>query len=249
MSASFELWQKLPPELLRKKSSGFSRLDYGLQQLVVVLAEKQKFKCALCDQDHSLVIEHDHEPKYGIGDCATVYNTRGLACQGCNRQIHLFEMELRGEYSNFPNVYVWLSDGKYWNYIYAYECRANPLIEAALKADLGELNYWRRWNLLYKYDRWKENWNDEFPWPWGFEEIKDKRYGTIRTPKRFIEVLTACVNFVAAEYKKDPNYRPPDNVVRFMFEAKTLLDKMRPDLEARLKELGHRMDATGATQI
>jgi hypothetical protein len=49
--------------------------------------------------------------------------------------------------------------------------------------------------------------------------------------------LDRCAKFVAAEFEKDPNYEPPDEVAEFIFFAKDFLDKIRPVVEARLKEM------------
>ena len=76
---------------------------------------------------------------------------------------------------------------------------------------------------------------------WGYEEIKEKRHGKIRTFKQLIDVLHGCTKFVAEQLKKDPNYRPPDNILKLMFRYKQFLDKVRPIMEKRLKEHGHNL--------
>ncbi len=91
--------------------------------------------------------------------------------------------------------------------------------------------------MLDKFDDWKDGWHGDYPWEWHFEEIKEKRHGKIRTPAQFIKIFTACAKFVAAEFEKDPNYEPPDEVAKFIFFAKDFLDKIRPVVEARLKEM------------
>jgi hypothetical protein len=56
MTSSFELWQKLPTDFLKKKYRGWCQLDYDVRCLIVELAENQKFKCALCNQTEGLEI-------------------------------------------------------------------------------------------------------------------------------------------------------------------------------------------------
>ncbi|HEY6331937.1 MAG TPA: hypothetical protein VI756_21595, partial [Blastocatellia bacterium] len=89
---------------------------------------------------------------------------------------------------------------------------------------------------LDKFDEWKE-YGGRYPWYWGFEEIKEKRYGGIRTPKQFLRTLTACVQFFAEELKKDPNYRPPETFTKLMVRIRPMLDSIRPIVQARLEEL------------
>jgi hypothetical protein len=50
----------------------------------------------------------------------------------------------------------------------------------------------------------------------GFDEIKDKRYGKIRTPRQFIQTLSACVQFVKGELEKNPDYQPPEEFLKVM---------------------------------
>jgi hypothetical protein len=88
----------------------------------------------------------------------------------------------------------------------------------------------RRWRttgaegcFLKKFDRWKE-WGDDYPWYWGFEEIKEKRYGPIRTPEQFIRWLDALLKFVLDEKRKDPNFEPPASFDKLMVKVKSFLD-------------------------
>jgi hypothetical protein len=107
------------------------------------------------------------------------------------------------------------------------------LREALLKKRLGPQVYWRRRNLLEKFDDW-DDYGGRYPWHWGFEEIKNRRHGPIRTPMQFIKKLSACVRFVAEEQKKDPNYEPPAAFLDLMVRVKSMLDSLRPTIEARL---------------
>jgi hypothetical protein len=99
-------------------------------------------------------------------------------------------------------------------------------------------NYWSRRLLLDKFDDWKDGWRKDYPWYWGFEEIKEKRHGKIRTPEQFIRTFTACVKFVAAEYEKDPKYQPPEALsVDTAVKRETLASKMRRLLSKTFESL------------
>jgi DNA-binding transcriptional regulator/RsmH inhibitor MraZ len=54
---SLSLWQQLPANLLRMKYPRWKKLTHDIQQLVVELAEQQKFTCAFCKQAHELCAE------------------------------------------------------------------------------------------------------------------------------------------------------------------------------------------------
>jgi DNA-directed RNA polymerase subunit RPC12/RpoP len=236
MSSSFDLWERLPGGLLKKGYRGWSQVDYEVRLLIVALAEQQKFKCALCNCAKELEIEHDSDPEYGEGDRYTIYNIRGLACRRCNWRIMMFEKEARGECTGWQNSYTGLTDHQYWDYIYSYERRTNPLIEAALEDKLGSVNYWRRRNMLWKFDEWNDGWQD-YPWHWGFEEIKEKRHGKIRTPRQAMYALRACMQFVVDEKQRIPDWEPPSAFVDLMVRLKPLLDSLRPIYEARAKSV------------
>jgi hypothetical protein len=147
------------------------------------------------------------------------------------------EKDKNGEYRGFDEVYSNVSDHEWESYIYAYECRVGVLREARLERELGSLNYWRRRVFLDKFGDWQE-YGGRYPWYWGFDEIKDQKYGKIRTPLQFIETLSACVRFVKGEIDKDPNYQPPENFLEAIFRIKPFLDELRPMIEARMCELG-----------
>jgi hypothetical protein len=149
----------------------------------------------------------------------------------------VYEKDKNGEYRGFDEVYSNVSDHEWESYIYAYECRVGVLREARLERELGSLNYWRRRVFLDKFDDWQE-YGGRYPWYWGFDEIKDQKYGKIRTPLQFIETLSACVRFVKGEIDKDPNYQPPENFLEAIFRIKPFLDELRPMIEARMCELG-----------
>jgi hypothetical protein len=141
MSDSYTSWQKLPVGFLKMKFRGWCQYATETQRLIVELAERQKFQCAFCDQNHTLEIEHDHEPDHGPGHFYTVYNIRGLVCRGCNWHLMIYENDKRGEDRGFENVYSNVNDYEYEAYIYAYERRVSPLVEAQREKRLGTLNY------------------------------------------------------------------------------------------------------------
>jgi hypothetical protein len=200
------LWEKLPAGFLKKCYRAWCRLEWQVQKLVVKLATEQGFRCAFCPQTRNLVIDHDHYPDEGLGDRLTIHNIRGLLCHTCNWHMGIYEADEAGSDRGWEHVYSSdISSSDYEVYIDAYESRLEQLYEDKLERTCP--NYWSRRILLDKFDEWKEGWI-EYPWHLGFEEIKAKRHGRIRTPQQFINVLSACVNFVAEEQRKDPNTDP-----------------------------------------
>jgi hypothetical protein len=235
--AASTLWERLPPGFLKKTWRGWNRLDYEVKLLVVELAERQKFHCAFCRVDRGLIIEHDHEPDQGRGDQLTAYNIRGLACQRCNWHLGLYEQNERGGYvSGWDHVECIIYRDEYDTYIYNYEDRIVCLYEKSLSKTCS--NYWTRRLFIDKFDDWKYD-GGRYPWYWGFEEIKEKKYGLIRTPKQFIRVAQRVIDFVNEERKKDPNYCPPDQVIMFLGKLflflKELIDS-NPALFARYRK-------------
>jgi hypothetical protein len=232
------LWEKLPADFLKKNYRAWCQLDGEVQLLIVELAGEQYFKCAFCSRTRGLIIEHDHDPDEGPGDRYTIYNIRGLVCQRCNWHIGIYETDQRGDYRGWDNVSSSdISDGQYEDYIYAYGGRLRQLREDELKRTCP--NYWARRLVIDKFDGWRE-WGREYPWVWGFEEIKEKRHGKIRTPMQFIRTLAACVNFLREQIEKDPNFRPSEQILKNLTQIKSFMDRIRPVVEARLTELGYR---------
>ncbi|MEY2525611.1 MAG: hypothetical protein QOE73_382 [Verrucomicrobiota bacterium] len=245
---SLILWNKLPLGFLKKGYAGWARLDHDVKLLIVELAEKQSFRCAHCGRERGLIIEHDHDPEQGTGDRYTTYNIRGLVCQGCNWHLMIYEKDRNGEYRGFDEASSNISDHEYEAYVYAYDCRVNSLYEASLKKKMGTLKYWRRKIFLDKFDDWREWGMGEYPWRWFFDEIKDKKYGKIRTPRQFFKTLSACVQFVKGELERNPDYQPPEKFLEIMIRIKPLLDELRPVVEARLLELGKSNNEAVGTQ-
>lgn len=233
MSSSFKLWQRLPEGFLKRRYRGWSEFDGGVQLLIVELATKQKFKCALCNQTRGLIIEHDHDPYEGPGDRYTVHNIRGLVCDGCNHHIKLYEMQERGEYHPWENVYSNISDDQYEEYSSSYEYRLHRLREQILERRCP--NYWDRRRVLDKFDAWRE-WGETYPWRWGFEEIKEKRYGKIRTPCQAVKTLIACMQFVVEEKGRNPDWQPPELFLTVMARINPLMESLRPLYEAQLRD-------------
>ncbi|HMF06064.1 MAG TPA: endonuclease domain-containing protein [Methylocella sp.] len=230
MTSSFELWQKLPAGFLKKGYPAWGRFDRDVQRTVVELAKSQNFRCAFCSKDRGLIVEHDHDPEQGDGDRLTIYNIRGLTCQRCNWHLMIYETNETGGYIGWDHVDCFIDSHRYDDYIYFYECRLERFREQKLQKTCP--NYWSRTGLLDKFDDWKECcWRrQKYPWRWGFEEIKAKRHGKIRTPGQFFKYLTALTEFIL-EQEKDPNWRPSDKFLKAMFKLKPFLDKLIAELE------------------
>jgi Recombination endonuclease VII len=173
----------LPKGFLRLGLDRWLRFEPELRNLIVKLAREQNFRCALCSTERGLIVEHDHDPYIGEGRRPTIYNTRGIVCDRCNRHIDFYEQRERGDY-DWDHVSICFSDSDYDAYIDVYNTRVLDLWEKDLQARLGG-RYWRRRLFVDKFYDWQEGWHD-FPWRWEFEEIKEKRHGRIRTPKQFM---------------------------------------------------------------
>jgi hypothetical protein len=235
ISETEKLWLQLPRGFLKKAYGGWVRLDYGVQQLVVQLANKQGFKCAHCSRTGGLEIEHEHYPEEGCGKRLTIYNIRGLVCRSCNNDLSIYEKDARGEYRGFDNYdSSFISDQDYEIYIHEYECRVSPLLEALREGRMGSRNYWNRRAFLWKLDDWEE-WGAPYPWRWGFEEIKEKRHGRIRTPSQFLRILTECMKFFAIKIESNPDFQPPKSFVKLMMSLKPIMDEIKPVIEGRLR--------------
>ena len=229
---SQSLWEKLPTGFLKKGIKAYNRLDYEVQLLIVELAKNQNFKCAFCSTKHGLIIEHDHDPFRGDGDRPTIHNIRGLTCQRCNWHLGLYEIDERGEHRAWDHVYPNIDSDHYQTYIYHYECRIRRLHEDFLEETCP--NYWNRKPFLDKFDAWKDEWgNEDYPWHWGFEEIKEKRHGEIRTPAQLCKTIIACMKCVVEEKQKDPNFQPPESFFKMMDRLKPLMETLQ---EAELRQ-------------
>jgi len=227
-------WHDLPEGFLSLGFNRWLRFDPALRELIGKLAREQNFRCALCSTTQNLIIEHDHDPYIGDGESPTVYNTRGLVCNRCNRHIDFYEQRERGDYSWF-HVDICFTDSEYDDYIDTYNRRILALWEDDLEKEMGD-SYWRRRLFVDKFYDWREGWF-EYPWKSYFKDIKIKRRW-IKNPELFFKKLLACMEFVAAECEKNPNYQPPDDFIKVIFWIKPILDKLRPTVEAQLKERG-----------
>jgi hypothetical protein len=219
----------------------FAGSRYDVQVLVSNLAEEQGYKCALCSQNRNLEIEHDHDPEYGTGETLTIYNIRGLVCRGCNWHIMMYERNNNGEFISFGEASSRLSDYEWEKYIYPYERRVFALNEERLEREMGFQKYWRRRNLLDKFDGWKD-WGPRrrtYPWYWGFDEIKERKRNTIRTPEQFFKVLAALLEYLKDQVAKDPEWMPPEEMMPGLLRLKSFLDELWPIVEARLLEVGN----------
>lgn len=217
---SFVLWKKLPEGFLRKSYRQFYKLDHEVKRLIIELANNQKFKCALCTQDRNLIIEHDHEPEEGRGDRITIHNIRGLVCQQCNSSLSVYERQERGVYFGLENVTSYISSHRYERYVYAYECRTASLREALLEKQIP--NYWHRKLILDRFDYW---FYEEGRPPLWYRKYKEKERTKIETPEDFIRVLTAIVQFVTEQLKKDSNYQPPEGFLKIMVLIKPIIEQ------------------------
>ncbi len=234
---SWVLWNKLPSGFLKRGYKNFNRLDHDVKTLIVNLATEQNFKCALCSRERNLIVEHDHDPFHGTGDVPTIYNIRGLTCQRCNWHLMMYEHSENGNYISFGEASSNISSREWDEYIYAYDCRVVGLSEKELEERCP--NYWERRLFIDKFDDWRE-WGSrrrEYPWRWCFNEIKDQKYGQVRTPKQFFRLLAAINRYLKNEIEKNPNYEPPEEIVRGLLRLKPFLDEVRPIIESRLAEL------------
>jgi hypothetical protein len=231
---SWALWNKLPHGFLKRGYKNFDKLDHRVKALIVDLATQQNFRCALCSRDRHLIVEHDHNPFQGTGNVPTIYNIRGLTCQRCNWHLMMYE---HSDYVFFGEASSNISSQEWDEYIYGYDCRVVALHESELEERCP--NYWQRRLFLNKFDDWSEwgNRRREYPWRWYFGEIKDQKYGKIRTTAQFLKMLAAVNQFLKNELEKDPNYEPPDELVKALFRIKPFLDELRPTVEARLAEI------------
>ena len=203
---SFELWQELPEGFLQKAFKHFCKLDRGVQRLIVELAREQKFKCALCDRSRKLLVEHDHDPEEGFGVSYTVYNIRGLVCHRRKQALRGYEIDERGEISNWEHGYPYISSHDYEDYIYAYRCRVYPLNQEAHERRASCRNPWHRRRVLEKFDAWFYE-ESEAPPRW-YERYKEEQRGRFETPEDFIRGLDVAIQFFKEQIDKNPNFCP-----------------------------------------
>lgn len=242
---SLMLWNRLPPGFLKKRFKGWNRLGRDVQSLIVTLAEKQNFKCVHCPEGRDLIIEHDHDPEIGSGDKLTVFNIRGLVCQGCNWHLMVYEKDRSGEYRGFDDVYSRISDSDWETYIYTYDCRVVRLHESGLERRMGTLKYLKRRNFLDKFDDWKE-WGSRkrsYPWRWSFDEMKERKRNIIRTPEQLFKVLSAIFEYVKGEREKNSDWQPPDEIMPNLIRVKAFLDELYPLIESHYIDIKREREA------
>jgi hypothetical protein len=234
---TYAQYESLPAGFLNVGFGGWRKLRWDVQSLIVELAKTQSYKCFFCNKNRKLVIEHDHEAMSWppCSDEYTVYNVRGLACHRCNVHLEWYEKKLRGDYGGFDHVSIVISDRKYEKYIDAFERRLTRQHEEAMEANCT--NHGPRLLFLNKFDDWKHGWTRIYPWPRYFEEIKERRHGKIRTPRQAVRALIACMSFVAEEYKKNPEFQPPEEFVKLMVRMKPVFNELRPIVKARMVEI------------
>jgi hypothetical protein len=225
-------WKPIPDGLLRmrKTPTALGRLNYDVQVLISHIAEEQGHKCAFCDANKGLEIDHEHDPELNpeqSRDIYTIYNVRGLVCHRHNIQLMMYECDQKGLTRALSEATSLLSDSEYESYIYRYDIRAEALYEEYLESVVP--NYWRRRLFLDKFDSWRyRGLCREYPWHWGFDEIKDQKYGKVRTPRQFFGGLLACLQFVKSELEKNPNFEIPEQFIKLLVLLKPFLDEATP---------------------
>ncbi|MEH2513477.1 hypothetical protein V1291_004831 [Nitrobacteraceae bacterium AZCC 1564] len=155
----------------------------------------------------------------------TIYNIRGLACQSCNWHLRKYEADEAGECFGWDHVTSYITHSEYENYIYRYRRRVRPLIEEAEIRRMGVRQYWRKKFFLDKFDEWRE-YGGHYPWRWGFSEIKDKKYGRIRTARQFVQTFRAIVDFAVAEKRKNPDFQLPDEFLGLVVKVDRLIGEV-----------------------
>jgi hypothetical protein len=209
-------WDTMPAGFLKIGYKSWRKLDSGVKRVVAELAESQEFRCALCTETRNLVIDHDHEPEEGPGRPYTVFNIRGLVCQGCNWHLMAYEKQENGEYFGWENANSRISSGEYDSYDYVYRCRVSPLIEAALERRMGSANYWRRTLTLQRFDAWYDD-GERSEWR---NRWAQRQAWKIKTPEQFIEGMQALIKFCAKQMDKDPNFVPPDEFIKLVVRVR-----------------------------
>jgi hypothetical protein len=149
----------------------------------------------------------------------------------------MYEHSENGNHVSFGEASSNISSQEWDEYTYAYDCRVVALHESELKERCP--NYWQRRVFIDKFDNWREwgNRRRDYPWRWYFNEIKDRRHGTIRTPQQFFKMLAALNSFLKNELEKDPDYEPPEEIIKALLQIGPFLDELRPVVEARLAEM------------
>ncbi len=210
---SLELWQKLPPSFLKKRFNGWDKLSPDVKELIVELAQKQNFRCALCPEDRHLEIEHDRHPEEGPGNKYTIYNIRGLACRRCNWLLMRYEQPD----VCWENADCQLSDDDYEYYISEYECRVRPLLEDLHERRVGCRNSSHRRYVLRRFDEWmyeseRSAWRERW-------ELRQ----AIKSPEKGLKILFACLKALNEQLDKDPNYEVSDKTLLALFKIHEFL--------------------------
>ena len=218
---SLAFWDTMPAGFLKMGYKSWRKLDSGVKQVVAELAESQEFRCALCPETRNLVIDHDYEPEEGRGDPYTMFNVRGLVCQGCNWHLMAYEKQENGEYFGWENAESRISSGEYESYDYVYRCRVSPLIEAVLEQRMGSANYWRRQLILQRFDAWHDD-GERSEWR---DRWARRQAWKIKTPEQFIERMQALMKFYSEHIDENPDFVLPDEFIKLVVMVRRLVQE------------------------
>ena len=97
---------------------------------------------------------------------------------------------------------------------------------------MGSQNYWRRRRILDEFDEWYYCRGQPPLW---YRRYREEKSRTIETPEDAIRGLTAILKFINEQFKKDPNFEPPDEFLKLMARIGPILDEV---LEGRTASQG-----------
>jgi hypothetical protein len=131
-----------------------------------------------------------------------------------------------GDYFGWDHAYCIVSSGRYESYAWAYECRVYPLCRKAARAADGHQELLAPTDVFGKLRCFVLRRRTLCV----ARASGRRREIPHSTPEKAIEVFVACANFVIAESKRDPNFKPPEN---FLDVARTMFSILDEALLAR----------------